>query len=169
MRFWLAMLFTALSIGSLVGMAFWVQDELTLVQGGLVMPELARPQVVTQLLVATIIVLLTGCITRAIYAHRKFIEVVGLFLLLTLFFVTIDASFGGLMRIVRDLVGSDVRIDLPSGRELQRRLLTLLVFVPVLLAGMGLGELLSRVLVKGERKRISRIRKRLRKRQSRQD
>ncbi|MAO25516.1 MAG: hypothetical protein CMJ35_04535 [Phycisphaerae bacterium] len=168
-RLWLAMLFSALSIGSLVGMAFWVQSELTLAQGRLVMPDLANPSVATQLLIAGIIVLLTGCITRAIYAHRKFIEVVGLFLLLTFFFVTIDASFGGVMRFVRDLVGSDVTIDLPSGRELQRRLLTLMVFIPVLLAGMGLGELLNRMLVKGERKRISRIRKRLRRRQSRQD
>ena len=168
-RLWLTLLFTALSVGAVIGMVFWIQDELTSRSGRYTMPDLAYPGVAPKLLIAALIVLLCGCIARAIYAHRRFIEVLAIITVLTLFFITIDASTGWVMSTVRDIVGSDARVDLPSGRELSRRMLTLLPLVPIFITGMGLGVILNMMIVKSERKRISRIRRRLRRRQSRQD
>jgi len=153
----------------MIGMLFWLQAELTSRRGGFMMPDWSNPGVVAQILIGVLIVLLCGCIARAIYSHRRLWEVFAIFAVIVVFFGSIDASFGWVMVTVRDLVGDDSSIDLPDGFDMKRRALMLLPIAVVFVMGLGLGVLMNLMIAKSERTRVSKIRRRLRRRRAKHE
>jgi hypothetical protein len=168
-RLWLTLLFTALSTGAVIGMCFWVLPELTSRSHGYIVPDWADPAIASHMGGAAMILLLSGCIARAIYPHRSFITVLTLFVVLIPFFLFIDLSIGSLMIFVRDLVGADGRIWVPSTNDIARRMRVLPIAMLVFVGGLWMGTFVNGLIARSEHKRISRIRRRLRRRQSRLD
>lgn len=168
-QLFLTLMFTALSVGAVIGMTFWIKPTVTNRRGQYVLPDFAEPAVLTQVLIAALIVCLCGCIARTIYAHRHFAVVLGLFAALVPIFLTIDASVGSLLVLIRDAVGADANITRPNSSELTRRFMAVLPGMVLFAAGMGVGTVFNSLIKKSSGKRITRIRRRRRQRQSRQD
>lgn len=168
-QLFLALMFTALITGAIIGMIFWVKPVLTTRTGSLMMPDFSEPRVVSQLLSAGVLVLLCGCIARPLYAHRHFWIVLGFFSAFFAFFLYLDVSIGALLIFVRDLVGSDMSITQPKGWELKRRLVLLAPAIVLFTLGLGLGSAINVLIERGSGRRIVKLRRKLRRRRGRQD
>lgn len=168
-QLFVALLFTAMITGAIIGMILWVKPELTTRRGGLMMPDMADPRVLTQLMSAALIVLLCGCIARPLYAHRRLLQVLGLFVILIAFFLYSDELVSIVLIAVRDFTGADTRITRPTGLELRRRAWLLAPILLIFAIGLGLGTAIQIMIERGKGKRIIKLRRKMRKRRARLD
>ena len=138
-------------------------------RGELELPVGIDPEEQIQLLVAIVIVALCGCIIRAVYAHQRFLVAWLLLMIPSLIFVSIDYTIGKLIIAISAWAKKHPDIRLDSLDQIISRYKVLLIFIIIATLGMFVGVLLNRIIAKGASKRVVRIRKKLRKRQARQD
>lgn len=164
-----ALLLTAVSVAGMIGLAFWIHDEITTPSPRYTAPDLADAPVPFMLGLALLFSALAGAIARVAYPHRRFLTVLGLFALLIAVFFSIDAVATAPMVFVGHLVGSDASFRLPDRDDLLRRALAMLPLMPPFIIGMGLGGGVNAMARRASGRRIVRIRRRLRRRRARTD
>jgi len=165
----LAIIFTALATGATIGMALWLIPEITARPPQYIPPDFTNPAIPFQIGIALFIVTLSGCIARTIYAHMRFLSVIGMFVLLISVFLNIDWLISRLMFLTALLFNATPNFTIPNKDEIIRRHLAIVLLIPPFVLGMGIGVIFNSMIARGASKRVVRIRRKLRKRRSRLD
>jgi len=159
---------TALSVGALIGMSLWMVPVLTDFRAKYIPIGMIDLDRIDHLVAALMLVLLSGSVIRTIYAHQR-LWVAWLILMIPGFvFISIDYTVLWTMNRLSRMLERIPDQYPPTLNEIHRRYEVLLIMAGVASIGMLLGIILNRMIVAGSHKRVSKIRRKLNKRQARQ-
>ncbi len=165
----LTLILSALTVVTVIGMGRTLRDHLSDRSAHYTFPNLNNPSDSSIFITTLLLVLISGMIARAIYAHLKFLSVLAIFIILIGVTWSLDAILAQLLMLAVELGKTREYVSSPSSTDMLRRAMMLLVEFPIFIVGMLLGRYLSRSVQRSAPKRIMRIRRKRRKRTRRLD
>lgn len=164
-----ALVFSVLSIGALAASAKWMTQWVTDQHGKLVLPTDTEPSERNAIIMLASLTILCGVVIRAVYAHQRLWAAALVLFVPAAVLLSIDWSVGWLLVYANRLIPTGYTPAVPDRFEIFRRYESFFVVACIAVVGMGVGGVLNRFIAKSTTKRIVRRRRKLRKRQARQD
>lgn len=164
-----ALVFSVLSIGALAATAKWMTQWVTDQRGNLVLPTDTEPSERNAIIMLASLTILCGVVIRAVYAHQRLWAAAFVLFVPAALLLSIDWSIGWSLVYTNRLIPTGYTPAVPDRLEILRRYESFFVLACIAVAGIAIGGVLNRSIAKSTSKRIVRRRRKLRKRQARQD
>ncbi len=164
----ITILVTLLAGWALAGMSFAMEPVLTDRRGNLLKLSSIDLDDTYLLLAAICFVLLGSCAVRVAYAHQRLWVAWLMLMIPSTIFVSLDWLVGWGMNRVRKMMDINPNLEVPSNLEVLGRSKAFLLLAIVASVGMLLGVFLNRMIQSSSRKRVSKIRRKIKKRRVKQ-